>query len=200
MSPLRAWTTPGPNAKAGYLEFSGKGLGFLKELMYSKEKNMAAMGARLLEEQQPAGNEEATSTVKLRMSGERSVLARCSLAVSDGLTRVLRDIEYLLGSQDSTVNSAYAALNTEYGVEGLSGDDLRAMSELVIKGQMSWATLIYNMRRAEIIPDDITDEDERGRIEAGSPAPPTPAAFASPTPFPSQQPPQPSAEEDDDDE
>lgn len=161
-----AWVTDEKGASAGYLEFTGAGLGFLKSLMEDKKKEMAAMGARLLEEQTPSGNAEATQTVKLRQSGERSVLARVSLSVSEGLTKSLGFCAWFLNEDQESVK---VVLNSDFGTEGLSGDQLRALMEAVLNGHLSWNTFMWNARLGEIIPDDVTDEDEAARITAGPP-------------------------------
>jgi hypothetical protein len=138
-------------------------------LMEAKKKEMAAMGARLLEEQMPAGNAEATQTVKLRQSGERSVLARVSLAVSEGLTRDLRLCAWFLGENE---DEPKAALNTDFGTEGLTGDQLRSLMEAVINGLMSYSTFFWNLERGELIPEGVDVEEESTLIEAGTPKPP----------------------------
>ena len=138
------------------------------------------MGARLLEEQTPSGNAEATQTVKLRQSGERSVLARVSVSVSEGLTR---DLRFCAWFKNYDVESVSVALNTDFGAEGLPGDTIRALMELVIEGHLSWSTLFWNMKLGEIIPDDITENEEIERIRAGTPVPsPRLAEKAQPVP------------------
>ena len=161
-----AWVSEEPEARAGYMEFTGKGLGFLQELMEIKKREMAAMGARLLEEQTPAGNAEATATVALRMSGERSVLARVSLAVSQGLTKVIKDIMFLRGEESDDVR---VILNNKFGTEGMTSDQLNALSTAVIDGLISYDTFFYNLKNAELIEEDVTKEEELSRIQSGGP-------------------------------
>lgn len=156
-----AWITDQPDARAGYLEFSGAGLGAIREQMDRKERRMAALGARLLEEQAPASAAEAAETVKLRHSGEGSVLARIADNVSRGLKRLLDDVTYMMGiSGESEVK-----LNTDFGVEGLSPQMLTALMQQVQSGLMSHAAYRYNLSRGEMYPENWTDEDELNALE-----------------------------------
>ena len=159
-----AWVTKEPNAKAGYLEFTGAGLGFLKELMSDKKKDMAAAGARLLEEPSPASGAEAAETVKMRHSGEHSVLSRISRATSEGLTHTLKFIAMFKAMDPDKVG---IRLNLDFGVQTLPPEALKAYMEAVINGHMSWNSLFWLMKKHELIPDNIDEEAEMIRIQAG---------------------------------
>lgn len=161
-----AWVTEEKDAKAGYLEFSGKGLSAISDRMDEKKKEMIALGARLLEEQSPAAGAEAAETVRLRHSGEGSALAKLANAVSKGLTRTLEFLAAFRGMQNATVSTQ---LNTDFGVEGLSPEMLNALMAQVIGGMMSWDTYVFNARRGELYPDDFDEEEEAKAIAAGPP-------------------------------
>jgi hypothetical protein len=160
-----AWVTENADANAGFLEFTGEGLGAIKEAMERKEKQMAALGARLLEEQQPSGSAEAAETVRLRQSGEGSALARLARAVSAGLTNTL---EFLAAFRGISAKVG-VSLNEDFGVEGLAPDMLKALMEQVQGGMMSWDTYVYNVRRGELYPDGWTDTAEAAAILKGPP-------------------------------
>lgn len=157
------WSAEDPNAKAAYLEFSGAGLGAVEKRMEAKKKEMASLGARLLEEQK--SDSEAAETVRLRHSGEGSALARLARAVSAGLTQTLGFIAEFRG----TTGSHSTALNEDFGTEGLEPDMLRALMEQVQSGLISWETYMYNLRRGELLSDRRTDEEEAAAILVGPP-------------------------------
>ena len=160
-----AWVTEEPNASAGYLEFSGQGLGAIKEEMRDKEKRMASMGARLLESQGPESGAEATETVQLRQAGEMSVLARISIAVSMGLSSTLKFLQRFRGQSEEVG----IVLNQDFGVTGLPPAMLNSLMEQVIGGLMSWDTYVFNLRRGELYPDNWDQEQEAAAILAGTP-------------------------------
>ena len=66
-----AWVIPNEQAKVGFLEFSGQGLGSLERALEQKKKMMAVLGARLLEG--PKGV-EAAETARIRQNTETSIL------------------------------------------------------------------------------------------------------------------------------
>jgi hypothetical protein len=180
-----AWITEEPQARAGFLEFTGKGLGTLMELMEKKKKEMAGQGARLIEEQ--PREREAEGTVKLRQSGEGSVLSRAGSTTSRGLTRSLRFVDKFKRGPTGGGKDVGIVLNEDLSTEMLSPDTLRALQEAVIGGTISWNTYFDLLKRGEIIPEDVTMEEEAIRIQAGPPvaepaitAPTTPATPAVP--------------------
>ena len=66
-----AWLLPDPQSKAFYLEFTGQGLGELREALRSKEAMMATLGARILAPEKRAA--EAAQTANIHRSSENSV-------------------------------------------------------------------------------------------------------------------------------
>jgi hypothetical protein len=162
-----AWVTENPDAKAGYLEFSGAGLGTLINLMERKEKQMAALGARLLEQQQSQAGVEAAETVRLRQSGEKSSLSRMASSVSLGLTKTLRYLANFRGMQNPDVIEY--ELNQDFGLENLDPALLQTLFQQVQSGLVSWSTYFWNLKRGELIPEGITEEDEAARIMEGTP-------------------------------
>jgi len=160
-----AWVTDNPQAKAGYLEFSGAGLSTLKDAMERKEKHMAALGGRLIEEQPGAGAQEAAETVKLRQAGEQSALSRIAQATSRGLTRTLGFLAQFRGIG----TEVGVQLNQDFGTAGLSPQLLAALMQQVQGGLMSWPVYYFNLNRGELYPDAWTAEDEAAAIIGGPP-------------------------------
>ncbi len=167
-----AWATDIPTAKAYYLEFTGAGLGHIQKGMDSKERLMAILGARMLEETKKA--QEAAETVRLRQSGEMSVLSRLSMSASEGFTKTMRRLLAWLSPTAGDGSKASVAFNRDFAVDGMDPAALVAMMQQVQSGVMSWSTYFFNVKRAEMIPDDVTEEDEAAKIAAGPPAPDEP--------------------------
>lgn len=162
-----AWVTSDPGARAGYLEFSGQGLGHLQAGMDKKEKLMAVLGARLLEEQK--AGVEAAEAVKLRHAGEQSSMAQISFNVSQGLTQCLIILARWLGISNPE-KAVGIKLNKDFNLAGIEPDVLRALLEAVQGGAMSYDTFFWNLKRGEVIPDGTTLDKERKQIEEGLPA------------------------------
>lgn len=165
-----AWAAQDSTAKAAYLEFSGSGLGHIADGQKDKKAEAAVLGARMLEEQ-PAGV-EAMGTVKLRQAGDRSVLATIANNVSQAMTRALQ--RYLSWQyprfEDLKSQSIISyELACDFDASRLDPAELAAMTQAMQDGSMSWETFVFNMRRGEMLPPGVTDEEERDRIQKGAP-------------------------------
>lgn len=101
------------NGKAGMLEFSGTGLKAFVDAMDEKKKQMATLGARLLEDQ-PQVNETA-SAVRIRHTGETASLKSVAQALEMGLSQALQ-IAVWWQTTDATPKDAKTnvELNKEY--------------------------------------------------------------------------------------
>lgn len=160
-----AWVSNDPNAKAGFLEFSGAGLASLSEALKEKEKLMAVLGARLLEETKVMS--ETATAARLRQSGEQSILADIAQSVSEAFTRVLR--WYAYWQAISTFDQIKIELNQDFNLVGIESAMLLALMTAVQKGTMSWDTYFWNLQRGEVVPDHRTADEEKRLIESGAP-------------------------------
>jgi hypothetical protein len=161
-----AWVAESPNAKAGYLEFTGAGLGHLAEGLRDKEKQMAVLGARLLEEQQK--DAEAAATVRLRHSGEQVSLKNIAGSVSEALTQAMRWIALWKGIK-AEGDSVIIKLNDDFNLERITPDQLNSLMLSYQQGLISWNTLYFNLERGGIYPDGTTIEEEEELISQGGP-------------------------------
>jgi hypothetical protein len=162
-----AWVSENPEAHAGFLEFTGQGLQSLENALKEKEQYMSILGSRLLE---PSKKQvEATDTVIARQSGEQSMLANISVAVSKALTLVLGwAAEWAAIARRTAVK---VELNKNFNIVGL---DFNMVAQLMLaaqQGTLSWETFFWNLQRGELVPDDRTPEDEKGLISQGIPMP-----------------------------
>lgn len=153
------WVAEDHEAKAGFLEFSGSGLGHLADGMRDKENQMAVLGSRMLE-QQKAGV-EAASTVQLRLSGEGSVLSKMSDQIARGMVVLL---EYY---RDWSVKGGEVSvvLNKDFIMAPLDHQEMLALMQQWQAGAISWETFFWQMQRGERIAPDVTPDEERARIE-----------------------------------
>jgi hypothetical protein len=159
---------PDPDAKAFYLEFNGQGLGALEKNLDRKEQQMAILGARMLSEDKKAV--EAAETASIHRSGENSILAGIAQNVSNGLTMALQIFDEWAGGN----GKATIEINREFLNMPLSAQELTAMVAAWQAGAISQETLFFNLKAGETYPDDLTFEEEQGRIDSN------PASIAIP--------------------
>lgn len=175
-----AWVSEDPGASAMMLEFTGKGLGHLQEGMTKKEGQMAVLGARLLEEQK--GGSEKPEAIKLRQTGDRSVLTNIVDSVGDSWTWLLNRM-WDWARVDPLTEPLRVSLNTDFTSSSLPPQMLTALTAALHTSSISWQTFVEQLQRGEIIDSKITAEEEAERIAVGLPS----GALASPsldTPFP----------------
>ena len=164
-----AWATPETGATVQYLEFSGAGLGHLAEGQRDKERQAAVLGARMLEEQ--PNQAEAMGTVKLRQSGDRSILATIAHNVGEAMTRAIQRYlawQYPAFESVDQLASVRYSLATDFDSARLDPAELTALTLALQEGGISWQTYAHNMRRGEMLPSGVTDEEERDRIRSGA--------------------------------
>lgn len=157
-----AWVFADPQAKAEYLEFTGQGLASLEKGIETKEKQMAALGARMLSDTVVA---ETATGAGIRASGEFSVLAQLSGNVSKVLSRAC---SFMLGwAGYGPVN---ILLNTKYLPAKMTPQELQALVGAWQSGAISSQTFFYNLQQGELIAEDIDFETEQEYIKEDGPA------------------------------
>lgn len=154
-------TASDPMAKFGILEFTGKGLGALETGLENKERQMAVLGARLLEQQKPAV--ESNDTIVTRTAGERSILQSLCQTISQALTQVLKWHAEWKG--DTVEEDMAIALNQDFVNAEMPTDLLLALLQAVQSGNISWETFYFNLEKGEITRPGVDAETEKALIE-----------------------------------
>jgi hypothetical protein len=153
---------PRPDSKAYYVEVAGE-FAALRTNLEDKKREMAVLGARMLEQQK--ANVESADTIARRQSGEESLLAATAQTISQGLTTALGWFsEWASATGDATV-----ALNHDFVPAGMTSADLVALVGAWQSGAISQETLFNNLKAGEIIADDVTYEEEQEKIASATP-------------------------------
>jgi hypothetical protein len=161
---MTAWVFPNANAKATYLEFTGQGLGCLKENLERKELMMAVLGARMLEAQ-PTGVESA-DTAAIHRGGEQSMLASVAQAISIGVTEALTTFSKFAGADTSEIKFE---LNRDFFPIPMDALTLTAIIAGWQNGAYSYDTMFENLRKGEIVTEDQDAKEEQASIKANPP-------------------------------
>ena len=153
-----AWKFSDPSASAVYLEFTGKGLGTLQELMKEKELKMASLGAQMLTPE--TRRNEAEGTAAMRHMGENSVLASLANSISDILNKALMFAADWVGTSPASIE-----LNTDFMPTPMTPQMMRELVMAWQTGAISYETLFENLKAGEIIDAEKTVEDEQSEIQ-----------------------------------
>lgn len=161
-----AWTFTSPEAKVGMLEFTGAGLKELVTALDSKERMMAMLGARMLE-QQPRVQETASAVI-LRQSGEQAVLATIAATLSSALSKALTWHTWWSGFElEKLDDQPLVTLNSDFVDATMNAQEVTALMGLWQAGAISYDTFYYNLQRGEWARPSITVEQEKEAIAAG---------------------------------
>jgi hypothetical protein len=132
------------NGSAGMLEFAGTGLGAIVIAMDEKKKQMATIGARLLEDQASADRETATA-VQVRHAGEHASLRTIAGAIEIGLTKVLQILAWWAGTDEKPEDAeASVELNKEFLNVKATPAEIQVALTALQAGEMSFETW-YNL-------------------------------------------------------
>jgi hypothetical protein len=160
-----AWAIGNENARVGMLEFTGAGLASLERAMDQKERQMAVLGARLLE-MQKAGV-EAEGTLRMRHAGDDATIRLVSATLSAGVSRVMRWHAWWLGAASTPdVRDISYDLGVEFFSVRMSSGDLQALVQAYQAGTISFDTLYFNLQRGDVARPDVDAKTERHAIDA----------------------------------
>lgn len=158
-----AWIFPNPETKVQYLEFQGQGLEALEKRIARKEEYMAFLGARMLTPEKKAA--ETAQTAEIHRSGEISVLSSLSIAASKSIESALQFMAEWAG----IAGDVKFSLNKEFLTVRMSAQDLTALLQLWQGQGIAYADLLDNLKRAEIVAEDRTEDEIRSEIETQNP-------------------------------
>lgn len=131
------------NGKAGMLEFAGTGLKAINDAMDEKKKQMATLGARLLEDSPTT--HETVASVRMRHTGETASLKSVAQALEMGLTQVLQ-IAVWWQTTDATPEDAdvNVELNKDYLDVRATPQEIQVALTALQAGEISFQTW-YNV-------------------------------------------------------
>jgi len=169
-----AWVTEQLGATAGFLEFKGEGLNSFEKALDRVERLLSVLGARLLESQKKVS--ESAEALQLRQSGESSVVAGISLAVSKSLCSAMRWVYWWHSTEEHpdmiSADHCFIELNRDFDVVRLSGKEIQALVLAWQAGAISHETMLHQFERGSVLPPGRSADEERALINA-NPAPTT---------------------------
>lgn len=154
---------PGKDIQIGMLEFTGAGLTSLENRGESKEKQMAILGARMLE-QQKRGVESGESA-GIHRSGEQSTLQAQAARLSVGFSRVLSWFEQWAGGPGDVVVN----VNRDFMPANMSAQEITAVMAAYQAQGISPQEKFERFQRGGLIRDGKTYEEHESEITNATP-------------------------------
>lgn len=158
IGPGAKWDNPSTEAAFGVIQSASDG-GSMRTYLLDMESRMAALGAEMLKPR--ISGVESAEAKSLDQVAQNSTVGSVSLNVSDALTKALKFAARWLGDETSEV---FYKLNTDFGLAGLSGQDLTAMVGAWNSEAISYQTLFENLQKGEIANPTKSAEDELKQI------------------------------------
>lgn len=159
------WAIDNPDAKVGFLEFSGAGLSTLENRIAVKEKRMSILGARLLLDEKKTA--EATETLQMRKSGENAVLTNVATTISEGIVSFLKDIAFF---ENITGENLIYEINTDYNLTMIEPQLLAQIIAGIQSGDIPNEVLYDALLKGELMPKTIQSyEDYQAKLEQAAP-------------------------------
>lgn len=155
---------PDPSAKMAYLEFEGKGLDTLKELLERKKGTMVSLGSNIL--QGDKNTAEAENTVAMRTSGERATLMGIAQTMSRAITKALVDMAEWQGLDSTDIENE---INTDYNLTSLGANEINAIMQTFLTGGLTKRDLFEIWKKGELLRDGIEFEDWLTEMEEEAP-------------------------------
>lgn len=143
---------------AKYMEYAGQGLTTLENGSQEKREQMAALGAQIIQGEKKQA--EAADTVRLKQNSETSILTRAVMTVEGGINAALAKMAEWEGVAVPKIE-----INKDYLDSKLDPQELAALIGAWQAGAMSLDTLLYNLKRGEIINPDTDLETEKDLID-----------------------------------
>ena len=165
MGSTTAWVLPDPAAKVGMLEFKGTGLGLVRETMEHKEKQMAVLGSRLLEDQKTGV--EAAAAIRLRLSGDGAILTAISMTASESWQTLLGWVWEWTNA--GTEPEIVVSINRDFNPARLPPADMAILMQALQAGTIDIETWFFNLERGEVVPPGMTRDQFIANLLRGAP-------------------------------
>ena len=149
----------------GMLEFSGAGLASLIVAMDDKKKQMATLGARLLEDA-PTGGTETATAVRMRHGAEHATLKTIAGAIEMGLSLALKTLAWWAGtSVKPTDEEVNVELNKEYLNIKATAQEMQVALTMLQAGEISYETFYAFLQSGGWAREGIDAAQERKDIQ-----------------------------------
>lgn len=155
---------PDPDAKAYYTQTDTTGLDHVLKHIDMLYEHAVYQGAQLLDSSKKAA--EAAETVRLKQTASGATLLGIVRNLGKGIEKQLKEIATLFGENPDDV---VFRPTQEFMTNGMSPSELTALVASWAEGAISQSTLLENFRRAGLLKEGETVEDEIATIKAEPP-------------------------------
>ncbi len=151
-------------SSAGMLEVSGGGFAGLREDLQETKREMATLGARLLEESPSSA--ETFGAVSLRHAGEHASVRSLTRREEEGLTRILQWHAWWIGPEETPADCKVSVeLNKSFLNVTASPAEINLLTSLLQDGKISYKTFYYKLSHGGWTRPGVEEADELAEIK-----------------------------------
>lgn len=147
------------DARIELLEFTGAGIGALKQAIEEDIHTMASIGAKMLTSEQ--GGVKAAETARIEASSETATLSNMANTVEECVTQLL----VIIAEWQNAAGEQKFTVNRDFIDSKLDAPTLLAYLKTYLSGGMSKHTFLSLLEKGDLLPKGITADDEAERIE-----------------------------------
>jgi hypothetical protein len=149
-------SSDGSSVDAKYMEFSGAGLGELRQSLDTSESRMAILGARIISAEKKGV--ETAEAARIHRAGENGVLGAYARNMSEKLTKAIRLMLRWNGVPEDVCAAWSYTLNTDYDDTKADAAMLSAVISARQSGDLPRKSVYLAVKQAGYLPEDMTYE------------------------------------------
>lgn len=166
VGPNRVWELPA-GEKAGIMEFNGQGLKFLEGAIETKQAHIAAMGGRIVGVETQAVS-ESDNQAAMKDRNEQALLLNLTVALDEGFTSVIRTWARWSDTSKAQAKSIEIEFNKDFLLKEVAAREFRAIHSMYMDGVLPIAVVFDYMKRADVIPDWMSEEQFKDLLDSES--------------------------------
>ena len=156
----------GQNETASLLEFNGRGLQHLENVLRSKEGQIASIGGRMMPGSS-RGAAESDNSLLMQERNEQTLLLNIADTVDEGVTQTLQWWGDWNNASQATVASIIFEVNRDFLIKDAGAREFRAIHQMYADGVVPLEVVYDYLRKSDVIPDWM-DEAEYKKLLSDS--------------------------------
>jgi hypothetical protein len=164
--PTVAIRASNPDAKVYYTQTDTSALRFILDHITVLYEQSIVYGAQLLDSSKKSA--ESAETARLRQTAASATLKSVVTTVGQGMERTLKGIGQWMGLSDAALAEITFKPITEFGL-ALTPQEQEQLVQSWLAGAISHDTVLTNFRKAGILPEGVSEENELTKIQSEAP-------------------------------